>query len=124
MKASYYDDEMTDRAVEAHRRWVLKQPGYIYDQPNRYETFRDGNMIYIAAYRLLARYRVIQTADGTERLRRLFPAAVGRLKGDQLSRPIKNADAATLQPPEEFSVSERELGIVPAERAQAHRSAN
>ena len=69
----YYDDEMTDRAVEAHRRWALKQPGYIYDQPNRSETFRDGNMIYIAAYRFLARYRVIQTADGTERLRRLFP---------------------------------------------------
>ena len=68
----YYDDEMTDHAVEVYRRWVLKK-GYIFDQPNRYETFREGNTISIGRRygEPMARYRVIQTADGTERLRRL-----------------------------------------------------
>jgi hypothetical protein len=68
----YYDDEMTDRAVKTWTRWCLKNYG-AFSQPNRDETFRDGNTIKIGRYngKPMARYRVIRSADGSEKVRRL-----------------------------------------------------
>src|SRR4051794_11127173 len=71
MKMPYYDDEMTDRAVNAYARWCRGTCG-AFNQPNRDETFRDGNTISIGRYngKPMARYRVIKTRSG-ERVRRL-----------------------------------------------------
>ena len=65
MKMPYYDDEMTDRAVKAWARWCLKTYG-AFSQPNRYETFRDGNTITIGRYngKPMARYRVKSRRHG------------------------------------------------------------
>jgi hypothetical protein len=72
----YYDDELTDRAVELHFRWCRRDDGSVDHgrgepmQPNRHDTHRDGDLITIAGgNRVLGRYRVLPG----DRLRRLAP---------------------------------------------------
>jgi hypothetical protein len=52
---SYYDEEIIDHAVKYyHRRFPQG------DQPNRYDTRREGNIIILASgYFEIARYRIL-----------------------------------------------------------------
>jgi len=78
----YYDDEMTDLAVERFARWFDSQhnkAGGIWDQPARGDTERVGDKIYIrggagveddGSRKVLAVYRVVDARDG-ETVRKL-----------------------------------------------------
>jgi hypothetical protein len=66
---SYYDDDLTDKAVSLYHRWSQRS-GLIPQQPNRQETERDGDVIHIRNIKgELARYRVLPGG----RLRKMWP---------------------------------------------------
>jgi hypothetical protein len=70
---SYYDDEMTDRAVNAYfrRQKAVCLDERLIAQPNATLTCRDGDKITIANINgVLARYRVVRDG-GDERIRRI-----------------------------------------------------
>jgi hypothetical protein len=71
----YYDDEATDEAAKAHHRWCVRNGcGTTHDQPNRHDSERVGDVVYLRnGNRTLARYRVLEDSR-VRRIRALVEA--------------------------------------------------
>lgn len=69
MGTSYYDDDITDHAVECYRRLISRR-GEIFNQPNRLDTYRIGNEVTIGSGDIeFARYQITCDHRGCESVR-------------------------------------------------------